>query len=160
MEILRSHIAYPFCSGAGPHPDYLIDLVSGLLLMGPGIGAGPPILAGEVFPRFTLRISVSQTQSRKQPDSFLAQSVLPSSLRLSPAPIRPRPPPNHFSGHSCTSPALRLWRTFWQAGCPPGLAPSAPHNDGQRLNRKDCLSSLSFFRLRGRLGYRSGSSSV
>ena len=61
MESLRSHIAYPFCSGAGPHPDYLIDLVSGLLLMGPGIGAGPPILAGEVFPRFTLRISVSQT---------------------------------------------------------------------------------------------------
>jgi len=31
---------------AGTNPDYLIDLAPGLLLVGTGIGAGPPILAG------------------------------------------------------------------------------------------------------------------
>ena len=98
MESLRSHIAYPFYSGAGPHPDYLIDLLPGLLLMGTGIGAGPPILAGAGVSQvhsehFNVASAVPQTA-----DSFLAQSVLPSSLQLLPATIRPRPPSNHFSG--------------------------------------------------------------
>ena len=54
------------CVRAGPHSAYLIDLLPGLLLVGTGIGAGPPILAGagisQVHPmHFSVASAVSQT---------------------------------------------------------------------------------------------------
>ncbi len=66
MESLRSHIPDQFRSGAGPHPDYLIDLLPGLLLVGTGIQAGPPILAGAGVSQvhsthFSVASAVSQT---------------------------------------------------------------------------------------------------
>ena len=79
MESLRSHIAYPFCSGAGPHPNYLIDLVSGLLLMGPGIGGGPPILAGEVFPRYHsthFRVASAVSQTARQLSGAIGIAII------------------------------------------------------------------------------------
>ncbi len=105
-----------------------------------------PFSLAQVFPRFTLRISVSQAQSPKLPDNFLAPSVLQSSLRLSLATIRQRSSSHRSSGHFCTSPALRLWRAYWKAGCPPGLAPSAPHNEDPRdlIAKVSCSHCLVF----------------
>lgn len=53
-------------AAAGPAPDYLVDVLPGLLLVGTGIGAGPTILAGagvsEVDPKhFSVAGAVIQT---------------------------------------------------------------------------------------------------